>query len=238
MDQDEALELIRSLNDEHRNDRDGGYALVHAIKLVHGQIEPDARVSFASALADLVRAQDQQLWGVALEALVQVGANQELAALGEELAGRSHDGQWKDHVVLGLLRLEQRPFRERILEHVHASLGTPRRLTVPIVAALCRIDRDASLELSAEYFADAHRRGLSFEAEAFAPAFVRHFLAVDDQLLASLVHRVTAALPEAGLWLARCFVGYLSKPWMREELGNERSASLGAAITAAAEPGS
>jgi hypothetical protein len=173
-------------------------------------------------------------YSAALKALVQLGENEEVASFGDEIAKSTRDDKWKDYIALGLLRLGQRQFRERIFEHVRASLERPRHLTVPIIAALSRIDRDTCLEMSGTYFADAHSSGRSHEVEGFVPVFVRNFVAVDEQLLSELVRRVVAREIEAGRWLGRALSEYLSKPWMVQELGDERSARIRAEIAAAA----
>lgn len=233
MDREEAQARIREINNEHESDHDGGYALVDALKQAREDIDFESRGVFAEALGDLVRSKDQQLWAVALEALVQLGEGQEVVSLGEELALSPRDEKWKDNVVLALLRLGKGQFLDTILEHVRASLENPRTLTVPIVAALCRIDRDACLEISSTYFGNAYTSGRSRHVEGFISAFVRNFVAVDEQLLSQLVQRVAIQRPEAGQWLSRLFSDYLSKPWMLQEIGSTRSASTCAGIAMA-----
>lgn len=235
MDNDDARTRIRRLNDEHAGDHDGGYALVEALRRAREEVAPEGRAAFAAALADLVRAPDEQLWAVALEALIQSGETEEVASFGDQIADSSRDDGWKDHIALGLLRLGQRQFRDRIVEHVRVSLEEPRHLTVPIVAALSRIDRDTCLEMSGTYFANAHASGRSQDVEGFVPAFVRNFLAVDDHLLSELARRVVAREPAAGRWLVRSFSEYLSKPWMLKDLGDERSARIRAELASVAK---
>lgn len=234
MDKGEAQARIRRLNEAHERDHDGGYALVAAIKRSYEEIKPSGRAQFAEALADLVRAQDPQLWAVALEALVQLGASREVASLGEDVARSSRDEKWKDNVVLGLLRLDQDQFRDAIVGHVRSSLENPRTLTVPIIAALCRIDRGTCLEVSSAYFAKAHEGGREREVEGFVPAFVRNFMDIDDHMLAELAQRVAARDPEAGRWFAHSLNEYLSKPWILEEFGAARSTRVRAEISEAA----
>lgn len=234
MDKTDAQKRIRQLNDAHESDHDGGYALVEALKQAHGELEPEGRGLFARALSDFVRNQDPQLWAVALEALVQLGARGEVAYLAEEVGFSSRDQKWKDNVVLGLLRLGQDQFRDTIVEHVLASLESPRHLTIPILAALCRIDRSACLEISSAYFASAKVEEREITVQGFIPAFVRNFVAVDDELLSDLVRMVAAENPESARWLGRCLTEYLSKPWMLEELGDDRSARVRASIYGAA----
>jgi hypothetical protein len=224
MNKTDAREELLRLRDEHERDRDGGYALVEAIRRARDGLEPGDRGFIAEALGDLVRGQDPQLWGVALEALVQLDEAEQVVSLGGEIDSSTRSGEWKDNVVLGLLRLEQRQFREHLLRHVRESLGSPRKLTIPIVAALCRVDREVCLELAVTFFDEAHAK--TRNVEGFIPAFVRNFVAVDDALLAELVHRLSARRVEAGQWLADGFDAYLSKPWMIKELGSDRVARL------------
>jgi hypothetical protein len=235
MDKREAQEMIRLINEAHKHDRDGGYALAAALKRGYEDAAPSARAPFSEALADLVRAQDPQLCAVALEALVQLGARREVASLGEDIAHTSQDEKWKDNVVLGLLRLEQGQFRDAIVGHLRSSLESPRTLTMPIMAALCRIDPGTCLDVSSAYFTQAHVTGHEREAEGLIPAFVRNFTNVQDHLLAGLVQEVSARDSGAGRWLAHCLNEYLSKPWILEEFGAARSTRVRAEICEAAQ---
>jgi len=232
-DKGEAPARIRRLNEAHEGDHDGGYALVDALVRAHGEADLDGQAQFAEALADFVRAEEPGLWAVALEALVQLGASREVAALGEQALRSSRDEKWKDNVVLGLLRLGQYQFHDPIVAHVRASLASPRTLTVPIIAALCRIDRATCLEISSTYFANAHLGGRQREVEGFIPAFVRNFTSVDDDLLAELAKKVAAQAPAAGRWLAGRLNEYLGKPWILDELGEARTTRIHAAISSA-----
>ena len=171
-----------------------------------------------------MRGEHPQLWGVAIEALVQSGNGNQIAALGKDIGSPTRSGDWKDNIVLGLLRSGQQQFREPILAHIRQSIDTPRKLTIPIVAALCRIDRETCLELAAAFLDDANRMGRS--VDGYIPAFVRNFVAVDDALLGELVARLFARRVEAGEWTATSFDTYLTKPWMLEELGSERIEQL------------
>jgi hypothetical protein len=224
----EAQERLLRINQEHEADRDGGYALVGAIRRAQGELASEDRLALAEALGDLVRGEHPQLWGVALEVLVQSGDHEEVVALGREIASSSRDPEWKDNVVLGLLRLGEGQFLEPILAHVRASLQNERKLTVPTLAALCRIDRETCLDLAVGFFADAHATGRN--VDGFVPAFVRNFIAVDDAMLGELVRRLRTRLIDAAESLAGQFDAYISKPWMVKELGSSRVENLRASL--------
>ena len=164
------------------------------------------------------------MWGVALEALVEIGDREQVAALAKDIRSGAFGVEWKDNVVLALLRLGQTQFRNVILEYVQNSMASPGPLTIPLVAAVCRVDRKACLESAAQLFADAHATNRN--VDGFIPAFVRNFLAVDEQLLAELVAKLPARQPGAGRWLAERFETHLSKPWMVRELGSTRVSNL------------
>jgi hypothetical protein len=230
MKRSEAHKRLLRLNREHAADRDGGYALVEAIRRAEGELSPGDRAVLAEALGDLVRGEHPQLWGVALEALVQAADRDQVVPLGPEIASPTRSDDWKDNVVLGLLRLGEGRLHGPIVAHVRSSLENERKLTIPILAALCRIDRETCLELAVEFFEDAHAKGRKIDG--FIPAFARNFIAVDEALLGELVHRLRARRVEAGESLAASFDAYVSKPWMLEELGSERVERLRSGLRA------
>ena len=233
MNPDQLRALILRLRQEHANDDDGGYALVAAFKQTRESLDKDSGAQLVEALADLVRIQDPEISAIALEALVQIGASQAIAALTSELTRTIRDEGRKDYLVLGLLRLPQRQIAEPILDHIRASLENPRPLTVPIIAALCSIDRELGLDISCAYFEKALASGQSSGVEESIAAFVRNFVAIDDRLLPELVRMVRVRKLETGRWLADRFCEYLSKPWMSEEIGGDRCTRIRAKIAAA-----
>lgn len=224
MDKAQALEQILQISHEHELDRDGGYSLVGAIRRTsEGSAGPD-RIVMAEVLGELVQRQESRLWGVALEALVQLGEVGQVAMLAHELDSAARSDEWKDNLVLGLLRLGQEQFRDTILKHISQSLRSGGDLTVPMIAALFRIDREACLSMAVTFFEDSFARGRKIDG--FIPAFVRNFVAVDELAIAELVRRLTVRRAEAGRWLAGEFDAYLAKPWMTRELGSDRVSKL------------
>ncbi len=232
MNPDQLLALIRRLREEHANDNDGGYALVAAFKKARESLDRESGAQFVEVLADMVRIQEPEMSAIALEALVQIGASHEVAALASELTTTIRDEGRKDYLVLGLLRLPQRQVVEPILDHIRSSLENPRPLTVPIIAALCNVDRDTGLDIACVYFEKALTKGESSDTEGAIAAFVCNFVAIDDRLLPELVQMVRVRKPETGRWLANRICDYLSRPWMIEELGGDRCSRLRAKIGA------
>lgn len=233
MNREEVRVLILQLRQEHASDRDGGYALVAALKQTHESLDPQSAPLFVEILVDIVRVQEPEIAAVALETLVQMGAIEAVASVAGELIRTIRDEGRKDYLVLGLLRLGQGQIAALIFEHIRSSLADPRPLTVPIIAELCRSDRNAGLDISCEYFERALAGGQSDSVEGSIAAFVRNFVAIDERLLPELVRMVRVRMPQTGQWLAKRVADYLSKPWMVEELGGERCASIRAKITAA-----
>jgi hypothetical protein len=214
------------LQTEHQSDGDGGYALIDAVKRAGEEIPAETRGLYVSALGDLVRGAEPALWSIALEALVQLGEREEVAALGVAALTDGDDDR-KDYVVHALLRTGQVQFHDAIVEHIRRSLRHRRHLTIPILAALCRMDREACLQMSAAFFERAYAAVQTNEVEGFIQVFAAKFTGVEDTLLPELVRRVSSPRPDAGRWLAACFADYLSKPWMVRRLGNDRVRRLG-----------
>lgn len=223
MTKSEAKQRLLRLQQEHEADRDGGYDLVTAVRRVQDELSPEDRAVLTEILGDLARA-EQRLWGIALEALVQSGDREQVFALGGEIASTTHSDEWKDRVVLGLLRVGEQRLREPIVAYLRASLNNRRSLTVPTLAALSRIDRETCLELAVGFFEDAHVKKLN--VDGYIPAFVSNFVEVDDAMIGELIGRLRARRMDAGQSLAASFDEWLSKPWTLKELGAERVGRL------------
>ena len=233
MNHDQIRALIHRLSEEHKSDHDGGYALVAALKHARDGLSAEGQPGFVEVLAEFVRVQEPELWAVALETLLQLGHTREVAELASELTQSIRDDGRKDYVVLGLLRLGLAQVEGPILEHIRASLERPRPLTVPMITALNKIDRDICLDVAAAFFEGACVSERARAIEGAVPAFVRNFAVSGEQLLADLVRRVMLRKPEAGRWLARSIIAYLGKPWIIDDLGGELCASIKARVAAA-----
>jgi hypothetical protein len=103
------LQHLRNLDTAHRDDGDGGYALVRTIKDWAALLESGDRETLWGVLMELVTQEDPTLWGVALEVLVQEHPGDAATKLSYlvDLTGRSEE--WNDQIVLALLRFGYQP---------------------------------------------------------------------------------------------------------------------------------
>lgn len=218
---------LRALDVAHRSDGDGGYELVRTVASWAESLSSEDRDRLRTELLDLVAAKDSMLWGVALEVLVEEGTDEVAAELSRLATGNDWGEDWNDQLVLALLRLGHVPSAEYCVRYVERALSGERRTALPLLAALCRVDVDACLRLSAAYFEGA----LASEDDAethrgYIPAFVRNFVEVDDSLLWRVIERTSAAAPRSSARLAAMIDDCLGRPWISRELGDARVARL------------
>jgi hypothetical protein len=226
MNREEIRALVRQLSQKHKDDGDGGYALVAVLKQAREGLDPQSQGEFVQLLAEFVRMQDPELWAVALEALVQLGQSEHVSLLATELLESVPDEGRKDYVVLGLLRLSSGNIVEPVLQHIREALRKPRSLTMSMTAALCKVDRELGLDLAADFFVANSGNAAGSDIPGQVAALVRNLVQIQEQLVPELVRRVIVRNPDAGRWLATCIRSYLSQPWMVEDLGGARCRRL------------
>ena len=129
MTREELRALVLCLSQDHKGDRDGGNALVAALKRAHEDFEVRECAEFVQLLSEFVRKQEPELWAVALETLVQLGERQAVATLAAELIQSVPDGGRKDYVVLGLLRMNLSEVVAPVVEHIRIALRAPRSMS-------------------------------------------------------------------------------------------------------------
>jgi hypothetical protein len=227
------LQHLRKLDTAHWNDGDGGCALVRAIKDWAALLEPRDRETLWSVLIDLVAQKDSTLWGAALEALVQEHPGEAATKLSYlvDLSGRSEE--WTDQIILALLCLGYQPSAAYCVSYIRAALENGRRAVLPLLAALCRVDVEACLSLSAAYFEGLFKSGdLAEKHRGYIPAFVRNFLEVDEGLLRELVERMKKVDPASSSKMAAMIDDCLAQPWFTREIGESKVTALRRAILA------
>lgn len=221
----EILHHLLELEDAHRGDKDGGYALVADLfRLLSGQDEPGRR-AVREQLLERVDCRDERLWGVALEALVEEGAGETASALEGMLRSGTHDGEWREHVIAALMRMRYAPALDLYVEHIEAGVrdGSPAALS--LLRHLYAFDRERALALSAGYLAEH----LPEEADDLGGLVQGQLVALaelDASLAPELVRRTSAIRPDAGRALARLMSGFLDMPWLRERLGVATATAL------------
>ena len=221
------LNSIHGLDIIHRNDGDGGYELVHKIRELVSSFDEESKGIFWNVLLELVEHQDKTMWGVALETLVQENPDQVAEKLSHIFNASHNDNEWKDQLVLAMLRLAYQPAAPKCVEYISASLQNGRRAVLPLLAALCRVDTGNCIKISSEYFSRILQSiDLIEKHEGYIPAFVRYFLKVDEHLLCQLVEQTKKLKSTSGKQLAVMFYKCLARPSFVREIGKSKVDSL------------
>ena len=231
---DDLLEHVRWIVVEHRHDRDGGYDTIRAIQFFWHTLEPCRQLALKGVLLGGVVRRERNVWSLALEVLVQEHARDVAPELLSGVKAGHHDPEWRDDVVLAVLRLGYAGEVEYCRQYVEKRLVARPPGEVSLVAALVRISPGVGIDVASRYLAEAKHRHLKAGIEPWAAIFVRHYLAVDERHLAELIHAMHRNDPEAAGWFAEALERYLAKPWMVRRLGSERVFALRSEITAAA----
>lgn len=227
MDKTTIYHHLRQLDAAHRNDSDGGYELVRMIRDLAQSYGKENRDTLWSVLLELVIQQDQTLWGVALETLVQENPDQVAARLSCLLNVNGRNDEWKDQIILALLRLAHQPAASEYVNYIRAALKKGRRAVLPLLAALCRVDTEICIELSSEYFSHTFNSDdLVKKNLGYIPAFVRYFLELDARLLHRLVVQTKALNSDSGRRLAIILDDCLARPVFAREFGQTKVTDL------------
>ena len=233
MDRERILQKLRELDIAHRDDGDGGYALVDTIKDWAETLDSGSRKSLWDVLLELISTQDPTLWGVSLEVLLRENPDKAATQLNHliNLNNNNRSTEWKDQVCLALLRLRHKASRGNCVNHIHRALEDKRRNALPLLAALCQVDAEACLNLSATYFGNVLISDESVQKHrGYIPAFIRNFLEVDAHLLRRLVERTKAGNVSSGNKLAALIDEYLARPAFAHEIGQEKVTALRAEV--------
>lgn len=227
MDKTTIFNHLRQLDTAHRNDGDGGYEIVRMIRDLARSIDKESCDILWSALLELVAQRDEKLWGVALETLVQEHPDQVATKLSYLLNINDHSDEWKDQIVLALLRLAHQPAAPECVDYIRTALKKGRRAVLPLLAALCRVDIEICIELSSEYFSHTFKSDdLVEKNRGYIPAFVRYFLEVDAHLLHRLVVQTKALNSNSGRRLAMILDNCLDRPAFAREFGQIKITAL------------
>jgi hypothetical protein len=233
MGREQIFRKLRDLDVEHREDGDGGYALVDAISEWAETLDSTSRDELWDILLELISVQDPTLWGIALEMLVRGNPQKAASELGYLVKLNNRTTEWKDHVCLALLRLRHAPSGDICINHIREALGQKRRDALPLLAALSQIDSTSCIDLAADYFATALLSDeLLTKHSGYIPAFIRNFLEVDPHLLRRLVQLTKERNSIAGKRLAKLIDEHLSRPSYAREIGDARVQQLKAEVKA------
>jgi len=224
---------IRRVEREHSKDHDGGYAAVAAIRELWHKLGPNGKESFKNTLVGLVLEREPAIWSLAWEALIQERIMDIGSTMLTALSVRESDVEWSDDIVMGLLRLGYRDGLEYLRAYVHSRLTQVGPFALPLTAALARISPEDSVQIAADYMVKAKQDNSLMRVEKYTPAFVRHYVAVDDHLLQRLVTEIKRRDADLAKTIGANLTSQILKPWILDELGPERSESIRVGIASA-----
>lgn len=227
MTKSDIIQQLRCWDNAHRFDKDGGYGLVRVIRRWASELDVKNHDTLVGALLELIFNQDETLWGVALEVLVEEDSQQVGDKLANMLEQSNLGGEWKDHIVLALLRVKHYPSITNCIKHIEMSLDNDRRLILPVLAALSHLSTETCLMLAARYFGRVLKCAPSVDRHrGYIPAFIRHFVEVDEKLVDELISRTRLIDHTAANSLVAMIDDYLARGVLQREVGHEKVKNL------------
>jgi hypothetical protein len=178
-----------------------------------------------------VDARDERLWGVALEALVEEGADETAVALEGMLRSGEHDGEWREEVIAALMRMRYAPALDLYVQHVEAGVRNGSPAALSLLKHLYAFDRERALALSAGYMGE-HLPEEADELGGLVQGQLVGLAQMDESLVPELVRRVAAVRLDAGRAVARMMAEFLDMPWLRERLGEAAAGRLEESVSA------
>jgi hypothetical protein len=229
---DSLRSYLLELKDGHRGERDGDALLRDVVRLLASQDEPGRR-TVREQLLELVDGQDARLWGVALGSLVQEGAAETAPALEGMLRSGAHGRQWREQVVLALMRMRYAPALDVYVEHVEAGVREESPAALSLLQHLYALDRERALTLSAGYLG-AHLPNEADELAGLAQGQLLSLADLDESLVSELVRRTASVNPRGGRELARMMREFLEMRFFQERLGEATATRLKERVASAA----
>lgn len=227
------MEAVRSalleLEDAHREDRDGGYALANEMCTLRSSLSESESNEWSQVLLDRVTNGSSRAWGVALEAMARCGTASDAAALANIVRMRNIDAARADQIAHTLLRLH---FHDEDLVALVAEAARARRpLGLPNLAALLAADPTV-----AGLAAESVHAAISAEGSDYMERYIPPFAYAAVEGGASPIVVLVAALAdidvrEAGLF-ARFLVAYLKKPFVQKKIDLEAAREIEHALAA------
>jgi hypothetical protein len=223
----ELIEHLRHLDVAHREDGDGGYTLVREIRRWIKEVDKSAREVLWDILLELVYKQDRTLWGVALEVLIQENPPQTGEKLVTLLNKYNYNVEWKDQIVFALLRIKHFPSIAACISYIQVALDDKRRTILPLLAALCVLDKDACLKIASCYFGEVLKSAeIAEKHRGYIPSFIRNFMEVNEILISNLISRTRLIDNISAARLASMIDDYLALEAYQREMGREKIQAL------------
>ncbi len=233
--------LISRLEQLHKHDHDGGYALADAIVEYSSRMDAEDRSSMQQELLRVVARDERGLGGIALEALVDGWGPPVGPALMVELLARDHSVPLTEMLLMALLRVGHQPVLPMAVRYVQDRSAIEGSWMSPVLAGLCLVDKNAWLQLVSEWLLHATAAYPRNEVAGNVPTLVHDALKTDPALLAALVATLGKRSLATAEMMAECTQEDLGKPWVIERFGesNVSRAARGIedAIVACRKPG-
>ena len=219
----DVLEGLRALDEIHREDGDGGYALLAEVVKYARALSKEDRIKLSRELLHLVVSQDRTMWGVALEALVQEWNGEITSKLAGLLNNGQHSDEWDAHVLMALLRLQYQPIGLRANVHISRRVSARDLTVLPLLAALSNVDAQRCLDLSTPFLIDVISAGQIDRLMGYISSVVSHFLDVNPHLPALLTERIAECDADIGFRIAELMCEYLERPYVATRLGQSQA---------------
>lgn len=217
---------LRTLDESHRADGDGGYALVAQVRNYCSELDAEHKRLLRKELLNLVQVQDHTMWGVALEVLTQEWGRDIAGDIEKLMRESQHDQLWESQALLSLMRLGHQPIADKAIIHIMRRVSADDRTVLPLVAALSRVDSMAAVEISASFLLKLFESGDMDKVSGYVPAFVRHFGDADCSLLKNLLRALAEKNTHAEAKFAEMILKYIDRPYVWQEYGKEYVAVL------------
>jgi len=219
------LEQINHLDAQHRNDGDGGYALVDNIARFFNSLSDKGKKLLIDELVDLVDKQDANLWGTAIESIVRCQGEDIGEYLFQLTKSKKRNDEWLDQIFLALVRLGYKDSSIEIVKYIEKGLKNGRNAVIPILAALCHIHLDDYILLASRFLIESINKNPKL-VESYSSAFMRNIIEKDEKILRDLIEFIINEDKIAAKKILNIFQDYLDKPWIQNEFGSDHVTSL------------
>lgn len=202
---------LREMKDSHRDDKDGGDRLIQSIDRYAVRLDDEEYPIWWDTMVTLVAEEYPGLWSLCLAVLVDTKLYNPDHALFEMTSRTDHSKEWYEELVFALLRRGYAPARAYCLKYIRAARRENERDALPLIIDLVRVDRESSLAMLSEYYAnELEENGSSEVARILIQGIVLLYLSIDAKMLIQLVDRVRSVNSTSSRKLARMIIDELT----------------------------
>lgn len=221
------VERLHEMKDSHRDDKDGGDRLIRSIERYAGRLNDEEYPIWWDTLVTLVAEEHPELWSLCLAVLVDTKQYNPDHALFEMTSRTDRSKEWYEELVFALLRRGYAPAKAYCLKYVRAAQRENERDALPLIVDLVRVDRESSLAMLSEYYANELEVNSSSEiARNLIQGIALMYLSIDANMLIQLVERVRSIHTASSKQLAQMMIDELTGVESRKTHNAEAVASL------------